>query len=102
MDDLSARIDTGFGRVDGQFEALDRRFEAVDRRFEGVDRRFEAVDRRFEQVDGRFEQVHRDIGELRLDMTGQIDGLRHLMVRLNLALFLAVISVLAAIVARGG
>jgi len=49
------------------------------------------VDRRFEQVDRRFDEVHREI-----------DGLRQLMIRLNTALFLAIISVLVAIVARGG
>lgn len=80
LDDLSSRVDAGFDRVD---------------------RRFEDVDRRFEQLDRRFEQVHRDIGGLRVELTGQIDGLRALMIRLNLALFLAIVGALAAIVARG-
>jgi len=79
MDDLSRRMDAGFG---------------------SVDRQFEQVDRLFEQVDRRFELLSRDIRDVRAELSMQIEGLRQTMIRVGGGMMLGFISILAAIVAR--
>ncbi len=84
-------------KLEPVLEAVREGFESVDRKFEQVDRRFEQVDRRFEQVDGRLEQmaskadlgalrhelmdhtdrtVQKAVGDLRVELKGDIGSLR--------------------------
>ena len=61
LDDLSNRVDRGFGRVEREFTVLRG---DVDQRFDQVDKRFDQVDT-LHQVDQRFERVEGELGDLR-------------------------------------
>jgi hypothetical protein len=73
LDDLQAGMHREFDQVRAE---MDRRFDEVDRRFDKVDERFNKVDERFDKIDARLDTLNR-------------------------TLFLAAISVVAALLARG-
>jgi hypothetical protein len=54
-----------------------------------------------DRVERGFDRVDRDIRDLRVDMTAQIEALRQTMIRIGGGMLLGFISVLAAILARG-
>ena len=84
-------------RLEERFDAIDRRFDEIDRRFEQVDRRFEQVDERFQQVDRRFDRVEGQIVELRQGIL----GLQTTLNRVGGSMFVALLGVIAAILAKG-
>ncbi len=49
LDDLNAKVDSGFARVDARFDTLDARMDA---RFERMEARFDALNRTLMQVGG--------------------------------------------------
>ena len=53
------------------------------------------------RVDAGFDRVDRDIRELRVDLSGQIESLRRTMIQIGGGMMLGIISVLAATLARG-
>jgi hypothetical protein len=61
----------------------------------------ERLDDLADRVDRGFDRVDRDIRDLRVDMTAQIEALRQTMIRIGGGMLLGFISVLAAILARG-
>lgn len=63
-----------------------------------TDERLDDLSRR---VDVGFDRVDRDLRELRVDLSGQIESLRRTMIQIGGGMLLGFISVLAAIVARG-
>lgn len=83
-----------------RLDAHDRRFDEVDRRFDEVDRRFDKVDQRFDKVDRRFDRMEAEMVAMRTDLARSVEAI-HLsqsafLRQLALALFVALISVLAA------
>jgi hypothetical protein len=61
----------------------------------------ERLDDLADRVERGFDRVDRDIRDLRVDMTAQIEALRQTMIRIGGGMLLGFISVLAAILARG-
>jgi hypothetical protein len=61
----------------------------------------ERLDDLAESMRRGFDRVDRDIRELRVDMTSQMEALRQTMIRIGGGMLLGFISVLAAILARG-
>jgi hypothetical protein len=61
----------------------------------------ERLDDLAESMRRGFDRVDRDIRELRVDMTAQMEALRQTMIRIGGGMLLGFISVLAAILARG-
>jgi hypothetical protein len=61
----------------------------------------ERLDDLADRVERGFDRVDRDIRDLRVDMTAQIEALRQTMIRIGGGMLLGSISVLAAILARG-
>ena len=53
------------------------------------------------RVDAGFDRVDRDIRELRVDLSGQIESLRRTIIQIGGGMMLGIISVLAATLARG-
>jgi DNA anti-recombination protein RmuC len=78
-------------------ERLEERFNGIDRRFDEIDRRFDEVYRRFEQVDRRFDRVEGEIVELRHG----IAGLQTTLNRIGGSMFVGLVGVIAAILAKG-
>lgn len=78
-------------------ERLEERFDGIDRRFDEVDRRFDEVYRRFEQVDRRFDRVEGEIVELRHGVA----GLQATLNRIGGSMFVALVGVIVAILAKG-
>jgi uncharacterized coiled-coil DUF342 family protein len=85
-------------RLEERFDGIDRRFDEVDRRFDEVHRRFEQVDGRFEQVDRRFDRVEGEIVELRHGVA----GLQTTLNRIGGSMFVGLLGVIVAILAKGG
>lgn len=46
LDDLNARVDSGFRRMDEKFDKVDQRLDKIDARFERLDERLERLDAR--------------------------------------------------------
>lgn len=62
----------------------------------------ERLDDLADRVDRGFDRVDRDLRDLRVDLTAQMEALRQTLIRVGGGMLLGFISVLAAIVARGG
>ena len=60
------------GYLDERFAYLDQRFEAVDRRFDAIDQRFDAMERRQGTTDARLEDTRRHLGVLIENLDGKI------------------------------
>jgi len=61
----------------------------------------ERLDDLAESMRRGFDRVDRDIRDLRVEMTAEIEALRQTMIRIGGGMLLGFISVLAAILARG-
>ncbi|MBS1880719.1 MAG: hypothetical protein JST31_14505 [Actinobacteria bacterium] len=82
-------------------ERLDDLKQGMHSEFARVDRRFEEVDRRFDRVDAKFDRVDRDIRQLRSEMNARFERVDERFDSLNRTLILGLVSLIAAILARG-
>ena len=72
LDERFDYLDQRFEAVDRRFDAIDQRFEAVDRRFDAVDQRFDTMERRQDTTDARLEDTRRHLGVLIENLDGKI------------------------------
>jgi hypothetical protein len=61
LDDLNAKVDSGFGRMDERFAEVDARFERVDLRFTNVEARLDGLDGRFGKLEDRIDALNRTL-----------------------------------------
>lgn len=71
--------------------------ERLEERFNGVDRRFDEIRRQFEQIDRRFDRIEGEIVELRRG----IAGLQTTLNRIGGSMFVGLVGVIVAILAKG-
>ena len=104
LDQRFEAVDRRFDAMDQRFDAMDHRFDAMDHRFDAMDQRFDAIERRQDGTDARLEDTRRHLGILienldskiqtvaegvinvdqkidrvRVELTGEIAEVKHLL-----------------------